>query len=99
MIDDGYKCKGCGKIYRKNKYALPAYCKKCGAELIDERYGYNLIANPRNRRMTMETRETNMFGGYDYIKAVTTKMALPIRVKRKWFGWVELKKENIQICE
>ena len=43
VVDSGYICKKCGKIYRKTKSTLPNYCKKCGEDLVEERYWYNLI--------------------------------------------------------
>ena len=64
-VDTGYKCKKCNKVYHKSKSDLPIYCKGCGEELVKERYCYNLT---EYRGKAVETRDTNMFGGYDYIK-------------------------------
>ena len=76
-----YKCDKCGKIYAKNKHSLPIFCKKCGAELITQRYWYNLT------RTGEETRETNMFGGYDYIKSEVSDLVVPVKIKKKIWGW------------
>lgn len=81
IVRTGYQCKKCGKIYVKNKYNLPCFCKKCGADLISERYWYNLT------RTGEETRETNMFGGYDYTKSEVSELAIPVKIKKKFLGW------------
>lgn len=80
-VRTGYQCKKCGKIYAKNKYNLPCFCKKCGADLISERYWYNLT------RSGEETRETNMFGGYDYIKSQVSELAIPVKIKKNFLRW------------
>ena len=36
IVDSGYVCKKCGKIYHKNKQDIPIYCKKCGEDLVEE---------------------------------------------------------------
>ena len=35
----------------------------------------------------METRETNIFGGYDYVKTTLTKNIKRVKIKKKVFGW------------
>ena len=84
IVDSGYVCKKCGKIYHKNKQDIPIYCKKCGEDLVEERYSYNLI---EYRGEVVETRETNIFGGYDYVKNTLTKNIKRVKIKKKVFGW------------
>lgn len=81
IVKRGYKCKKCGKIYAKNKYNLPCFCKKCGTDLIQERYYYNLT------RLGEETRGTNIFGGYDYIKSEVSELAVPVKIKKIFWRW------------
>lgn len=57
-IDDGYKCKECGKVYHANKYYLPKYCKKCGSQLVYKKGEWyerevHVIATPIRLRLTM----------------------------------------------
>ncbi len=57
-IDDGYKCKECGKVYHANKYYLPKYCKKCGSQLVYKKGEWyereaDVIAVPIRLRLTM----------------------------------------------
>ena len=85
MVDIGYKCKKCNKIYHKEKTKLPFYCQKCGEDLIKEKYFYNLTKNYWGD--IVETIETNMFGGYDYVKIVLTDNVEKVKIKRKLFGW------------
>ena len=88
-ISSGYMCKKCNKIYHKSKENLPKYCVCCGEDLIKERYLYNLI---EYRGEAVETKSTNMFGGYDYIKTTLTDNIERVKIRRKLFGW-ELFKE------
>ena len=81
IVRMGYKCKKCGKIYAKTKHTLPIFCNKCGAELILKRYNYNLTPCGE------ETRKTNMFGGYDYIKSEVSELSVPVKIKKKFLGW------------
>ena len=81
IVRMGYKCKKCGKIYAKTKHTLPVFCKKCGADLILERYYYN------RTRFGEETRETNMFGGYDYVKSELSELAIPVKIKKNFLRW------------
>ena len=87
VVDSGYVCKKCGKIYHKSKSTLPNYCKKCGEDLVDERYHYNLT---EHYGMVVETRDTNMFGGYDYVKTILTDNVERVKIKRKLLFWWEL---------
>ena len=57
-IDDGYKCKECGKVYHANKDYLPKYCKKCGSQLVYKKSEWadrevSAIAIPIRLRLTM----------------------------------------------
>lgn len=86
VIERGYVCKKCGKVYHKTKMDLPIYCTKCGEDLVSEKYGYNLTVNLFGN--TVETRDTNMFGGYDYIRIVLTDNVERVKLKRKFlFLW------------
>lgn len=85
VVDKGYMCKKCGKIYHASKNNLPMYCKKCGEDLVKERYLYNLIERDGE---TVETRDTNMFGGYDYVKTTLTDNVKNVIIQKKFlFGW------------
>jgi DNA-directed RNA polymerase subunit RPC12/RpoP len=84
VVDSGYMCKTCGKIYHKQQRDIPIYCKKCGQDLVEERYFYNLI---EYRGKVVETRGTNIFGGYDYVKTTLTKNVGRVKIKKKFFGW------------
>ena len=83
-VDAGYKCKKCNKVYHKSKSDLPIYCKGCGEELVKERYCYNLT---EYRGKAVETRDTNMFGGYDYIKTTLTDSAERVKIRRRFLRW------------
>lgn len=87
VVDSGYMCKKCKKIYHKSKSNLPIYCKKCGEDLVNDRYYYNLT---ERYGMVVETRDTNMFGGYDYVKTILTDNAERVKIKRKLLFWWEL---------
>lgn len=88
-ISNGYMCKKCNKVYHKSKNDLPKYCVGCGEDLVNERYLYNLIEYKGD---VVETKNTNMFGGYDYIKTTLTDNVERVKLRRKLFGW-ELFKE------
>lgn len=88
VIDSGYMCKKCKKVYHKSKSNLPIYCNKCGEDLVEERYYYNLIVDYFGN--TVETRDTNLFGGYDYIKTVLTNNIEEVKIRRKFLFWWEL---------
>ena len=83
-VDAGYKCKKCNKVYHESKSDLPIYCKGCGEELVKERYWYNLT---KYRGEVVETRDTNMFGGYDYIKTTLTDSAERVKIRRRFLRW------------
>ena len=83
-VDVGYKCKKCNKVYHKSKSDLPIYCKGCGEELVKERYWYNLT---EYQGEVVETRDTNMFGGYDYIKTTLTDSAERVKLRRRFLRW------------
>lgn len=87
VIEYGYCCKKCKKIYHKSKQNLPMFCKKCGEELIDERYWYNLTRDCFGR--IVETKESNLFGGYDFVKTTLTNNVEKCLVKRKFLFWWE----------
>lgn len=87
IVDSGYMCKKCKKIYRKSKSNLPIYCKKCGEDLVKERYWYNLTEHFGE---VVETRDTNIFGGYDYVKTTLTDDVERVKIKRKFLFWWEL---------
>lgn len=87
VVDSGYKCKKCSKVYHKSKQNMPIYCKKCGEDLVRERYLYNLT---EYRGEVVETRDTNMFGGYDYVKTTLTDSAERVKLRRKFLFWWEL---------
>ena len=85
VIDSGYMCKKCGKIYHRSEQDIPIYCKKCGEDLVKERYWYNLT---EHHGKVVETRATNIFGGYDYVKTILTDNAKRVKIKRKFlFLW------------
>lgn len=85
VVDDGYMCKKCGKIYHKSERDMPVYCKGCSEALVKERYWYNLIECYGE---IVETRDTNLFGGYDYVKTTLTDSVKRVKIKRKFpFGW------------
>lgn len=86
VVDMGYRCKNCGKIYHQSERDLPIYCKKCGEDLVEERYWYNLV---EYHGRVVETRETNLFGGYDYVKTILTDNIERIKIKRKFLLWWE----------
>ena len=88
VVDSGYICKKCGKIYRKTKSTLPNYCKKCGEDLVEERYWYNLMRDYYGK--VVETKDTNMFGGYDYVKTTLTDNVEKVKIKRKFLFWWEV---------
>lgn len=90
VVDNGYMCKKCNKIYHQSKHNLPIYCKKCGADLIDERYYYNLI---EHHGEIVETRKTNLFGGYDYVKTILNDNVQRVKIRRKFLFFWELFKE------
>lgn len=90
VIDTGYVCKKCGKVYHKSKQNLPNYCKKCGCDLVHERYLYNITRDGR------ETRDTNMFGGYDYVKTILTQNAVPVKLVRKWMRWEVFEEKEVE---
>lgn len=83
-VDVGYKCKKCNKVYHKSKSDLPIYCKGCGEELVKERYWYNLT---EYQGEVVETRDTNMFGGYDHIKTTLTNSAERVKLRRRFLRW------------
>lgn len=87
VIDTGYICKKCGKIYHKTIRGLPTYCKKCGADLIKEDYLYNLI---EQNGKVVETRCTNIFGGYDYHKITASDNVEKVKLRRKYLFFWEL---------
>lgn len=88
VVDSGYMCKKCNKIYHQSKHNLPIYCNKCGEDLVEERYYYNLIVDYFGN--TVETRDTNLFGGYDYVRTVLTNNIEEVKIKRKFLFWWEL---------
>ena len=55
-----------------------------GEELVKERYWYNLT---EYRGKVVETRDTNMFGGYDYIKTTLTDSAERVKIRRRFLRW------------
>lgn len=87
VIDNGYMCKNCKKIYRKSKANLPAYCTKCGEDLVQTRYWYNLT---EQLGKIVETKDTNIFGGYDYVKTILSDNVEHVKIKRKFLFWWEL---------
>lgn len=91
-VDDGYRCKKCGRLYHKSKSRLPIYCNGCGAELIKQKYGYNLTTDRRGN--VVETRATNMFCGYDYVKIVLAENVEEVKLKRSWLFFWELFQEE-----
>lgn len=85
VIDSGYICKKCNKTYHRSKENLPTYCKRCGEKLIEERYLYNLIEHGGK---VIETKDTNMFGGFDYIKTILAENVEKVKLRRKFlFCW------------
>lgn len=91
-VDDGYRCKKCGRLYHKSKSRLPIYCNGCGAELIKQKYGYNLTTDRRGN--VVETRATNMFCGYDYVKIVLAENVEEVKLRRSWLFFWELFQEE-----
>ena len=91
-VDDGYRCKKCGRLYHKSKSRLPIYCNGCGAELIKQKYGYNLTTDRRGN--VVETRATNMFCGYDYVKIVLAENVEEVKLKRSLLFFWELFQEE-----
>ena len=91
-IDDGYRCKKCGRLYHKSKSRLPIYCDGCGTELVKERYSYNLTTDKYGD--VVETRETNAFLGYDYLKIVLSDNVESVKLKRNWLFFWELFQEE-----
>lgn len=81
VVDNGYICEKCGKVYHKTEQTLPVYCKGCGEDLVKKRYWYNLTTNYYGD--LVETRESNVFGGYDYVKTILTDNVRQIKLKRK----------------
>lgn len=85
VVDSGYMCEKCKKIYHKSQSNLPKYCKKCGEDLVKERYLYNLM---KYHGEVVETKDTNMFGGYDYVKTILTDSVKKVKLRRKFlFSW------------
>ena len=71
--------------YTTNRNETYLYiAKKCGQDFVEERYFYNLIEYRGN---VVETRSTNFFGGYDYVKTTLTKNIERVKIKKKFFGW------------
>ena len=87
VVESGYMCKKCKKIYRKSERDIPHYCNKCGEDLVKERYWYNLIDH---YGCVIETRNSNIFGGYDYVKTILTDNIEKVKIKRKFLFWWEL---------
>ena len=83
--DLGYRCKTCGKCYHKEDTRLPRYCKKCGEDLVEDRYWYNLVTDYNGN--PVETHESNMFGGYEYIHVELTDSVEEIKLRRKFLFW------------
>lgn len=85
VVDSGFMCKKCGKVYHTKEQYLPIYCKKCGEDLVDKRYSYNLT---KHNGKIVETRESNIFGGYDYVKTVLSDNVARVKLRRKaLFFW------------
>ena len=63
------------------------YCSGCGTELVEERYSYNITTSYGKE---VETRATNAFGGYDYVKTVLSDNIQEVKLKRKWMFFWEL---------
>lgn len=84
VVDSGYMCKKCKKIYHKSESNLPIYCKKCGEDLVESRCLYNLVDLGGD---IIETRTENMFGGYDYIRTTFTNNVEKVKIKRKFLFW------------
>ena len=91
-VDDGYRCKKCGRLYHKSKSRLPIYCNGCGTELVKERYSYNLTTDMFGK--VVETTATNAFGGYDYVKIVLAENVEEVKLKRSWLFFWELFQEE-----
>lgn len=83
-IDKGFMCGTCNKIYHKEEQNLPHYCTKCGEDLVERRYWYNLM---EYHGEVVETRDTNMFGGYDYVKTILSPNAKPVKIRRRFLKW------------
>lgn len=81
-VDYGFVCKKCGKTYHKEAQNLPKFCKKCGCDLVEDMYLYNLDKDGN------EVYSTNMFGGYDYVKTLFTDNAVKTKLRRKMLRWV-----------
>lgn len=91
-VDDGYRCKKCGRLYHKSKSRLPIYCGGCGAELVKEKYSYNLTIDMFGK--VVETAATNAFGGYDYVKTVLSENVEKVKLKRSLLFFWELFQEE-----
>lgn len=89
-VEYGYKCVKCGKIYRGTEDDLPMFCKKCGETLVKKRYKYNLTMDRYGE--VVETGDTNMFGGYDYIKTILVDSnVMKVKIRRQCFKWIVMK--------
>ena len=91
-VDDGYRCRKCGRLYHKSKSRLPIYCNGCGAELIKQKYSYNLTTDMFGK--VVETATTNAFGGYDYVKTVLSENVEEVKLKRSLLFFWELFQEE-----
>lgn len=90
-VHDGYMCKKCNKVYRFHETSVPVYCDRCGADLVEDRYMYNLKITTdytTGEEKLVETRESNIFGGYDCTKTIFTENVKVVKIRRKnLFFW------------
>ena len=84
-VDLGYQCKTCEKCYHSSKHFLPKYCKKCGEDLVIDRFRYNIRIGYDG--MPVETRETNEWGGYNYIHTDLSDHVEEVKLRRKFLFW------------
>ena len=85
IVDSGYKCKKCNKVYHRTDWNLPKYCRGCGADLVEKRYLYNLRMDYDGK--VYETTDDNMWGGYDYRKVILTKNIEKTKLRWHLFKW------------
>lgn len=58
--------------------------------MVHERYLYNITRDGR------ETRDTNMFGGYDYVKTILTQNAVAVKLVRKLMRWEVFEEKEVE---
>ena len=78
MLKGDINVKNVERFMPKINIISPVFAR---SDLIQERCYYNLT------RLGEETRETNIFGGYDYVKSEVSELAVPVKIKKIFWRW------------